>query len=472
MPRSFHAVLATALVAAWSFVAQGAEGVPARHPESQQEYWSQVDRKDWSAALAAAQQLVTAARGKSPQQPLVLADALSLLGNAQYGAADYIAAEAAFTEALALLDQHGGVASASLLDPLRGLGYTLAASGRHAEAIPHLDRALLINRRSFGLFDGGQQNVLRQLGESLLKTGRAAEAERHVNYLMQIGERTYGRRDPRQVPILCFAGSWHAETGNYSAARLIFRHAIDIVDKKLGPQDPASVEPLRQLANTYLQELYVSTLGIRTQSRERMPTDADGSSNDQKPINPRYLSSDGEKALDRALKILASQPPSANDTLVATLIQMGDWYQVKHQTEKAMGYYRRAAALNKSKVSTNDSIATSPASPQAAPLSFPVRVYYPTPLLATRNVTLPAEQVDERFVEVQFTVSGAGDVQNAKVTEQNGTSRQASEALQAIRAARFRPKFVDGEPVETTGMTNREVFRTRKLPPEAASGSG
>src|SRR6185503_7189066 len=169
MPRQLCVVVAT-LLAAFP-AAQAAEAPP--RPESQQEYWAQVDRKDWSAAITAAQQLVTAAREKSPQQPLVLADALSLLGNAEYGAADYIAAEAAFTEALALLEQHAGAGSAKLLDPLRGLGYTLAASGRHAEAIPNLDRALLINRRSFGLFDAGQQNVLRQLVDSLVKTGRS-----------------------------------------------------------------------------------------------------------------------------------------------------------------------------------------------------------------------------------------------------------------------------------------------------------
>jgi TonB family protein len=67
---------------------------------------------------------------------------------------------------------------------------------------------------------------------------------------------------------------------------------------------------------------------------------------------------------------------------------------------------------------------------------------------------------------VQFTVTGAGDVQDAKVIEKNGTARQAAETLQAIRAARYRPKFVDGEPVETRGMINREVFRMRKQPSE------
>jgi TonB family protein len=460
MLRPFCAVVATLLAA---FPAAQAADAPPR-PESQQEYWAQVDRKDWSAAVTAAEQLVAAARERAAQQPLALAEALSLLGNAQYGAKNYDSAEKAFSESLQTVEQHAGVATPKLLDPLRGLGYTLAASGRHKEAVPPLERALLIDRRSYGLYDIGQQNVLRQLAESLYKVGRVGDAERHVTYLVQLGERVYGRRDPRQVPILCFAAAWHADIGDFVVARAIYRHAVLLVDQKLGPNDPAAVEPLRALAGTYTQELYYSTLGLRIQSRERMPTDADGTSNDSKQINPRYLNTEGEKTLDRAVKILEAQPPSAHDTLVMTLIQSGDWYQTKHQPEKALPYYRRAAALNATLVGATAaaSSAGSTGATEPAPLSFPVRVYYPAPSGATRNSRLPADQVDERFVEVQFNVTSGGEVTDAKVAGASGTPREVADALTAIRAARFRPKFVNGEPVETTGMTNREVFRTRK----------
>jgi TonB family protein len=448
MPRTFCVVVAT-LVAAFP-AAQAAE--QRQRPESQQEYWAQVDRKDWSAAITAAERLVAAAREKTPAQPAALGEALALLGNAHYGARDYAAAEKAFTEAVETIEPHVGAGSPKLLDPLRGLGYALAAGGQHEEAIPPLERALLIDRRSYGLYDIGQQNVLRQLAESLRKLGRLSDAERHLGYLVQLGERVYGRRDPRQVPILCFAAGWRADSGDFLSARAIFRHAIAIVEQKLGPNDPGTVEPLRGLADTYTQEIYFSTLGLRMQSRERLPTDADGSSKDQKQVNPRYLNSEGEKALERAVKILEAQPPTAHDTLVATLIQAGDWFQIKHLPERALPYYRRAAALN----------ATLAAAAEPQPLTFPVRVYYPTPPQATRHNTLPADQVDERFVEVQFTVTGSGDVSDAKITEANGTPRQVSDALAAIRAARFRPKFANGEPVEAIGVTNREVFRTRK----------
>jgi tetratricopeptide (TPR) repeat protein len=109
MPRPFCAVVATLLIALPA--AQAADA--PRRPESQQEYWAQVDRKDWSAAIAAAEQLVAEARNRTPPQPLALAEALSLLGNAQFGSQDYGAAEKTFEEALQIVDQNVGAAGHS-----------------------------------------------------------------------------------------------------------------------------------------------------------------------------------------------------------------------------------------------------------------------------------------------------------------------------------------------------------------------
>lgn len=379
---------------------------------------------------------------------------MSLLGDAQLAQANYVAAETAFREALQIVELQGRAASPKLIGPLRGLGYTLAAHGQHEQAAAYLERALLISRRNYGLFDSGQQGLLRQLAESLSHEGRADEAERHMNYLQQIGERIYGRRDPRLVDTLCTIGDWYADTGNFSIARAKYREALEIVEEKLGENDLAAIQPLRALARSYTKELYYASLGLKTESLERMPQDADGSG-EPRTLNPRFLSSDGEKALARALKIAEARNDPPSDVLIATLVQMGDWFQVKHQPERALPLYRRAASLAAG--APDHAHASEP-----APLSFPVRVYYPTPLLATRNAMLPPQMVEETFVEVEFTVTGAGDVADARITERNGTSRQASQALQAIRAARFRPKFVNGEPVETPGLTNREVFRVRK----------
>lgn len=433
---------------------------PPPRPESQQEFWARYDKRDWSAAIAEARRLVQTATEHAKQKPLELANALTLLGNALLSSGDKVTAELSYREALRITESQASGADPALLDPLRGLGYTLALLERHEEAIPYLERALIVSRRAYGLFDMGQQGLLRQLATSLTHTGRVVDGAKHMLYLQRVGERTFGERDPRLAPLLCVIGDWYVDTGNFMPGRDRYREAINIVERKLGKNDPALVQPLRGLARSYVQEIYFISHGYQSQQDRTM---SDPTSLEPKGINPKYISSDGERSLQRALAILDARPDTTPALLTETLIQFGDWYQIKHQPDKALTYYRRAATLAAS-VDTRSPEAA------AAPLSFPVRVYYPMPPLAMRNRQLAPEQTDEKFVSVQFTVTGTGDVEDAKVIEQNGTQRQASEALQAIRASRYRPKFVNGEPVNTQGVVIREVFKMRKQDEEGQSG--
>ncbi|WP_293860028.1 TonB family protein [Steroidobacter sp.] len=428
-----------------------AHAAPPKRPESQQEFWARYDKRDWSAAIEEARRLVETARANT-QQPLALANALTLLGNSQLSGGDKVNAETSYREALQITEAQVGGADPALLDPLRGLGYTLALLERHEEAVPILERALIVSRRSFGLFDLGQQGLLRQLASSLSQIGRMTDAHKQMLYLQRVGERTYGDNDPRMAPLLCIIGDFYVDTGNFLPGRDRYRDALQIIEKKLGKNDPALVQPLRGLARSYVQEIFFITQGYEPlQDRASM----DPQANDPRGLNPKYLSADGERAIQRALAILDARPDTTPAVLTDTLIQFGDWYQIKHQPEKSLPYYQRAAALVAS-------IDTSSPEAAAAPLSFPVRLYYPLPPLAMRNRQLPPQQTDEKFVSVQFTVTTTGDVADAKVVEQNGSQRQASEALQAIRASRYRPKFVDGQAVETQGVVTREVFKIRK----------
>lgn len=439
----------SALLGLTSLIANAAPPLP--RPESQQEFWALYDKRDWSAAIEEARHLVEQARANA-RDPMQLANALTLLGNAQLSGGDRANAEASYREALQITEKQGQGANAAAVDPLRGLGYSLALLERHEEAIPLLERALIISRRSFGLFDPSQQGLLRQLAASMTRTGRLADGQKQMLYLQRIGERTYGERDPRMSPVYCVVGDWYLENGHFLLARERYRAALEVVENKLGKNDPALVLPLRSLARSYVQEVYFISLGYQPlEQRSSM----DATQMEPKGVNPKYISSDGERALQRALAILDARPDTSPALLTDTLIQFGDWYQVKHQPEKALTYYRRAAGL----VAKGEAAVTEAA---VAPLSFPVRVYYPTPPLAMRNRQLSPEQIDEKFVAVEFTVTGSGDVADAKVVEQNGSQRQASEALEAVRAARFRPKFINGEPVDTQGVINREVFKVRK----------
>lgn len=437
--------------------AEAAPPLPKR-PEAQQEFWASYDQRDWAAAIEEARHLVEQARAR--HQPEQLANALTLLGNAQLSGGDKVNAETSYREALQITELADTRSGPALLDPLRGLGYTLALLERHEEAIPYLERALNVSHRTFGLFDLGQQGLLRQLAASLSHTGRLVDGAKQMHYLQRVGERTYGAKDPRMSPMLCVIGDWYVDTGNFLLGRERYRDAMEIVERRLGKNDPALVQPLRSLARSYVQEVYFATQGYQP-LHDRLLLEPQAV--EPKGVNPKYISSDGEKALLRALDILEARPDTSPALLTETLIQLGDWYQLKQHSEKALLHYRRAAAL----VASSDQ---SGPEPTAAPLSFPVRVYYPLPQLAMRNRQLSPEEIEEKFVAVQFTVNDKGYVEDAKVIERNGTERQASEALHAVRGSRYRPKFVNGEPVVTEGVVNREVFKMRKQDDEDEEG--
>ena len=63
------------------------------------------------------------------------------------------------------------------------------------------------------------------------------------------------------------------------------------------------------------------------------------------PMNPRYLSADGERALLRAVKILETNPDRTQQAYLEALVQAGDWLMIKQSPSRAMPYYERAAKL-------------------------------------------------------------------------------------------------------------------------------
>ncbi len=94
------------------------------------------------------------------------------------------------------------------------------------------------------------------------------------------------------------------------------------------------------------------------------------------------------------MAILDAYPDMPPAILTDALIQFGDWYQVKHQPEKALTYYRRFAGL----VAKRESRRARRGGGTAGALRC--GVYYPMPLLAMRNRQLSLAQIDEKFVSV------------------------------------------------------------------------
>ncbi|WP_221304323.1 tetratricopeptide repeat protein [Povalibacter uvarum] len=411
---------------------------------------AQSPNADIETALAR----VTAAR--SGAEGVSLEAALTALGDAHANAGQYEAAAPAYNEALQLAERHG-FEDVRVLTPLTGLGIAFSRSGHHDEAVPRLQRALTIQRAKYGLFDVRQQETLKVLAASLTALDRKQEAQDFLVYRGRVAEKAYGAGDVKVVEAMCDLGNWFAETGKTEEARMSFKVALDNASWKLSPNHPAVVEPLRGIARAQmLRQSYPeewlrprSPKGCKTIALECSPPfrmDSRG----HRIILPRKLDPEGEDALKRALWVLEADPRASSEVRVETLIQMGDWQQIKKAPVDALSYYQQAWQLSRA--------ASNASSPAAAAFDSPVRVFYPTPMIVAHIPGLPPEETRTQHVQIEFTVKADGSVADARIVEHDTREQYARDILDAVRVSRFRPKLVDGKPVDVPGIVFRETL--------------
>jgi TonB family protein len=398
-------------------------------------------------AVRAAQAQVDEARKHAEDNPQTLSDALTTLGNTLLASRDHASAQSAYSEALEIAEQHDDLNEARTFGPLRGLGYVFAAMGRHEEAVPWLERALTVARSKYGVVDPEQIELLQQLSNSLTALGRREDAQKHLTYTLRLAEKTYGEGDPRVAPAICALGEWYVEVFHPRVARSVYQTALNIVTRSVGADDLAAVEPLRGVARIDMQVVSYPELALRAKGRvAQFGVDAKG----ERLSGSRKLSSDGERALKHALEILEAHGKDApKSQLIDTLVQLGDWYQIRQLPREAMPYYQRAWTLM-----TLDSSLP----PAADRFGLPVRVFYPTPNIAAPRPASAMPAGDAQFVEVEFDVNADGRVSAARIVAHDTSERYADEVLSAVRDARYRPKFVDGQPVATPALSYREVL--------------
>jgi tetratricopeptide (TPR) repeat protein len=416
---------------------------------------------DWDQAANIAQSLVDESRQTADKQPLRLAEALCLLGDVSLDQGNYAIAEPQFIEALGLVEKHATPGSGALVQPLTGLGEVQAGMQRNDEAIATLNRALLLSRRNSGLFDAAQVEILRVLNSTFINMRRFGEASAQMDYLERVAEHAYGPDDPRMSDILNEVARYYSQIGETVIARFKYMRAIDIVERKVGKNDPMLVPSLRGIADTYVSEMVRSRLddGEPPNNESIRFGLTDPTPNLHRPPTTRDLNRAGLDGLKRALTIIEARPLASPQLLAGTLINIGDWYTIVGDAKSALPFYQRVLAMPpvQAEEKTQDK-----EDGRNAPLGSPVRIFYPIPRLSARNLDLPASEVDEKFVQLEYTVTSEGTVIDEHIVAEDASNLQVSEALGSIKATRYRPKFVDGKPVDVPGISYRQVFRVKK----------
>lgn len=441
-------------VAVWA-VQPASAVTDAERIEVYREFRGLFDAQRYEEALPVAERLVALTVEQYGEEDRALVNPLTNLGTLYYRMGKYAQAEEHYLRSVRILEASGSGADRMLLRPLHGLGATYHAAGQYESARSVLKRAIDLSRNLDGLFNVEQLEILEPLIDSYVRLAELADAEKEHQYAFRVAESAYGRNDLRMLEPLDRYARWFEFVGRYTTARALHARALMIAERGAGRSSPLSVDALRGIARTYRLEFLNGSedeLAASTASADlfggagMIPVDA---------ANSQRLNPDGERALRLALQALEKAEPVDQEVRGETLVELGDWYLSGGAVPKALETYREAWKALSAAGSTQL-------------LSAPRLLAYRPPSSSLARTRLGPDVAEERHVEYRFTVARDGKLTDIVEVSSDAPDSMSKSVLNALRKARYSPRFENGEAVETPGVTLRERLAVRKQNAERA----
>jgi len=431
-------------------------------------------------------------------------------------ARDMTQQEKAYRDAINSIEAVHGAYGVGLSEQVFSLGTTLQNQGRHEEAIKLFKRGVHLARINDGLYSAQQLPLLQGQVASHIAMGQYAEADERQHYMYRVQLRTMDNSQVRTQALMQQAkwqyNAYQLGLGEAGFLRLmamwdLYRLALtDTMDRE-GDESPALLPPLQgMLQAQYLIAAYqpeegysgADDLGARQQlhrfnayraqsyekgsavimaiyeiEQKQEEAQLPGAATEavaepasetetetetvaeSKPEKETESISFAEAELDQqpvattgtaAVPEDAQAPPQdgeANPGLASAraLVMLGDWRLWHEEKEQALQAYGDAIAELVQRDDAQSQIEQIFAEPVALPNLDGLRPLPPAATSAESNILL------------EFGVTKRGRVVDLeRVDENEVNTSQANRLMRKLRKTKFRPRFEDGEPVDTEKM--------------------
>ncbi|AMX01694.1 energy transducer TonB [Microbulbifer thermotolerans] len=351
-----------------------------------------------------------------------------------------------------------GAYGAGMDEQLLGLGTALQEAGAHEEAISQFRRAMLISRVNEGLYSLSQIPMIERMIESQIALNQWEEANDNQQYLYWLHARNYGEKDPRMLPVINNLSRWHLQAYVEEKGGTLFEHlisatnlyqlAVDIITQNFGANDLRLVEALRGLKAT---NYYLATYEGEPQPPVVVNTSFGSGNVDaqrrSKLDHYRMNSfSSGKNAIARIVDVYQKNPQSPPAASAKAKVELGDWYMMFNKWHSARQTYGEAYQALWDNGATNREIEDIFGRPAALPA---------LPMLE-EDPNTPANA----YVTVAYDVTAFGKARNIRILNAYPEDRISirSRVRSVLKRAKFRPRFENGEPVETKNIVQRFVF--------------
>ncbi|GAA5445665.1 hypothetical protein Misp06_03868 [Microbulbifer sp. NBRC 101763] len=363
-----------------------------------------------------------------------------------------------YRERIEELEAQHGAYGAGIDEQLLGLATALQKTGAHKEAASEFRRAMLVNRVNEGLYSLNQIPMIERLIESQIALNQWEEANDNQQYLYWLYEKNYGEKDPRMLPVINNLSRWHLQSYIEEKGETLVEHlinatklytlAVDIITKNFGASDLRLVDALRGLKAT---NYYLATYKGEPQAPVIVNTSfgAGGSNASQLHKVDHYRTKSfntGKKAITRIVDVYQRNPLSPPAASAKAKVELGDWYMMFNKWHSARQTYGEAYQALWDNGASNDEIEDIFGRPVALPA---------LPILDSDSKALA-----NSHITVSYDVTAFGKARNIKVLRAYPSDkvRIRSKVRNILKRAKFRPRFEDGEAVETRGIVQRFVF--------------
>lgn len=392
------------------------------------------------AAVAAKSRLDQAIRSGQGRE-LSAAELLDDLAEAQRLMGAYDSALQNYELAVDIVVTERDMLDIALTEPLLGIGKTYLEIGRADLALDYLQRALHVRTVNDGPHSIEQAETLEVLADSYRSLGKPRKAADAADRLYLLYSRKFSANSMQLVPILLKQGHILGDISDWRRQRKAYNDALKIIETADGKSSVHSIRPLLSLGNSHSREYFNQF--IQAENEEDLPD--------------KNLLANAEIFYESAFDLVPNVADEDWRIAQDALLTIGDFYTMTDEQSRARVLYRSAWNL----LSADDEKL----------LQRRINLEQVTPLLQPEpdlNVALPPKADPETksakyqtgFIVSQFTVTRRGKLADLGLLEISPERNEVIEAevREALNRFIYRPRFVLGAPVDTTGERIRYEF--------------
>ena len=322
------------------------------------------------------------------------------------------------------IEKEQGHVARALEAPLFELGKLYLTADHCQDAIPLLRQAIALTQRLDGVMNTRQLTMYEPLLDCLVAKDMIIDLQRALDQTLLIREHAYGKSDLRMISALAYAGAWYERAGQYENAREMYQRSIDLARKAGGDRNARLVGPLRSLARTFrLQVQY-----------------------EPEPLRGRALDAAGERMLVRAARIVRENAEVSPSLRIDTLLELADWYQMSGAVRDALKIYKEVWSATIESGKPGESVLGEP-----TPLLYRAAVG-----VALRTVPQDRQKMKHYWIDFEFRVTRFGQVEDVVAKRSTAPSSLQLGVAENLERTHYRPRFVNGESVDTDNVKVRQ----------------